>query len=114
MKMPDDTFQRKIIDGARIFADQEIRPRAADFDESEELPRDMIRIMAERGYLAATFPKEYGGLELDPIYYGLLTEEIGKACSSTRALLTVQTSLVGETILRWGSPDQKARWLPSL
>lgn len=110
--MPDNRFQQKIIEEARLFADKEIRPRASHFDEKEELPRELIRQMAERGYLAATFPKEYGGLELDPVHYGLLTEEIGKACCSTRALLTVQTSLVGETLLKWGSTGQKETWLP--
>ena len=54
------------------------------------------------------------GLNLDPVYYGLFTEQIGKACSSTRSLLTVHTSIVGETILRWGTEGQKAKWLPSM
>jgi alkylation response protein AidB-like acyl-CoA dehydrogenase len=70
--------------------------------------------MAEKGYLGATFPKEYGGLALDPEYYGLFTEEIGKACCSTRALFTVHTSLVGETLIKWGTKTQKEKWLPRM
>ena len=70
--------------------------------------------MAERKYLAASFPEEFGGLGLDPVSYGYFTEEIGKACCSTRALITVHTSLVGEALLRWGSREQKERWLPAM
>lgn len=105
-------YQDKIVEEAKAFAAQEIRPFAAQFEESAAIPRELIGKMAEKGYLSACFPKEYGGLELDPVYYGLFTEEIGKACASTRAILTVHTSLVGETLLRWGSEEQKKKWLP--
>lgn len=107
----DDTSQQKIVDDAGAFAEKEIQPFAAQFEIDEAVPRDLINKMAEKGYLAATFPESLGGLGMDPVYYGLLSEEIGKACSSTRALLTVHTSLVGEAILRWGKPEQKERWI---
>lgn len=107
----DKTSQQKIVDESREFAEREIQPFATQFEIDEAIPRDLIKKMAEKGYLAATFPKEFGGLGLDPVYYGLLSEEIGKACSSTRALLTVHTSLVGEAVLRWGNPEQKERWI---
>ncbi len=107
----DNASQQKIVDEARTFSDSEIRPFSTQFEIDEAIPRDLINKMAEKGYLAATFPEEFGGLGLDPVYYGLLSEEIGKACSSTRALLTVHTSLVAEAILRWGNPEQKERWL---
>jgi hypothetical protein len=103
-----------ILAEVRQFANQAIRPFAARFDAEERIPRELIDQMAERGYLAASFPEEYGGLGLDPVAYGLFTAEIGKACSSTRALLTVHTSLVGETLLRWGTDEQKNRLLPAM
>lgn len=99
------------IDEVKRFANNEIRPFASEFEQKEALPKELISKMAVKGYLSAPFPKEYGGLDLDSIQYGLLTEEIGKACCSTRALLTVNTSLVGETILRWGTKEQKDKWL---
>jgi len=105
-------YQEKIVAEAGAFAAEEIRPFAAQFEENAAIPRQLIDKMAKKGYLAACFPKEYGGLGLDPVYYGLFTEEIGKACASTRAILTVHTSLVGETLLRWGSDEQKKKWLP--
>jgi alkylation response protein AidB-like acyl-CoA dehydrogenase len=112
--MTDSVRQQKILEEARVFMEQEIRPFAAEFEANEALPRELINKMAAKGYLAASFPEEYGGLALDPVYYGLLTEEIGKGCSSTRGLLTVHTSLVGETLLRWGTEEQKQTWLPRM
>jgi alkylation response protein AidB-like acyl-CoA dehydrogenase len=107
----DNVSQQKIIEEVKAFADQEIRPYAAEFEANEAIPRELIDKMAERGYLAASFPQEFEGLGLDPVYYGLFTEEIGKACASTRALLTVHTSLVGETLLRWGNNELKEKWV---
>jgi alkylation response protein AidB-like acyl-CoA dehydrogenase len=103
-----------IIAEAREFADTEVRPFATEFDRTETLPRELIDKMAERKYLAASFPEEFGGLGLDPVNYGYFTEEIGKACCSTRSLITVHTSLVGESLLRWGSKEQKEKWIPAM
>ena len=108
------TEQKEILKDVRNFAKANIRPFAASFDEQQALPRSLIEKLAEKKYLAATFPKEYGGLDLDPITYGLLTEEIGKACCNTRALLTVQVSIVGESILKWGTKEQINRWIPQM
>lgn len=107
----DRSYQENIIEEATKFANSEIRPHATEFDANEAIPQDLIDKLALKGYLAATFPKKYGGLELDPVHYGLFTEEIGKACCSTRSLITVHTSLVGESILRWGTEDQKNKWI---
>jgi alkylation response protein AidB-like acyl-CoA dehydrogenase len=112
--MPENEEKQNIIAEARAFADREVRPYAADFEAAEALPRQLIDKMAARGYLAASLPTRYGGLDLDPVTYGLFTEEIGKACSSTRGLITVHTSLVGETLVRWGTEAQKERWLPAM
>lgn len=103
-----------ILKEVREFVDQEIRPHAATFEEEERIPRSLIAKMAARGYLAACFPKEYGGLGLDTIQYGMFTEEIAKGCSSVRAMLTVHSSLVGETLLRWGTEAQKQEFLPAM
>lgn len=103
-----------VIEEVKHFAQCEIRPFAAEFDEMGRIPRSLIDKMARKGYLAACFPKEYGGLDFDPISYGIFTAEIGRACASTRAMLTVHTSLVGEAILRFGTNEQKSRFLPAM
>ena len=106
--------QKAIIEGARNFANTEIRPFVGEFEANEALPRDLINKLAQAGYLGGTFPKVYGGMELDPVTYGLFTEEIGKADANTRGLLTVHTSLVGECILKWGTKEQIERWIPAM
>jgi len=103
-----------IIEEAKVFAEKEIAPLAAEFDRAGVLPRYVIDKLAEKKFLAPNFPVEYGGLGLDPVSYGLFTEEIGKACCSTRSLITVHASLVGETLLRWGKEAQKERWLRAM
>lgn len=112
--MQNTLFQKNIIEEVKKFADKEIRPFASDFEVNEELPSELIKKLAERGYLTASFPKKYGGLELDSVHYGLFTEEIGKACCSTRTLITVHTSLVGETLMRWGTEEQKNKFLKAM
>ncbi len=97
----------------RAFADDEIYPYADQFDREERIPAELIRKLAQRKYLGAVLPKEIGGLGADMITFGLLNEEIGRACSSTRSLLTVH-SMVSFAISRWGSPQQKQYWLPRL
>lgn len=110
----DDPRQLKIVQEAETFAEEEIKPFVSDYEDKGKLPKSLLKKMAEQGYIAATFPQKYGGLELNPIYYGMLTEAIGKVCCSARAALTVQTSLVGETLLRWGNEKQKDEWLPAI
>lgn len=103
-----------IIKEAQRFAKEEISPFAGKFDEECAVSPEVIKKIANKGYLGALLPVEYGGLGLDPLYYGYLTEIIGKACPSTRALLTVHCSLVSATLLQWGTEEQKKRWLPKL
>lgn len=102
-----------LLAAARTFSDQQIRPRAAEFEQSG-VPATLIREMAAAGFLAAPLPVAYGGLGVSARTYGELTEAIGKGCNSVRALLTVHSSLVGETIARLGSEAQKQYWLPKL
>lgn len=104
--------QQRWVEEARKFAHKEIRPRARELDIKGEYPRDLIDRLAEKGFLLPSVSKEYGGLGLDPVNYGLFLEEIGKACCSTRGLITVNNALIGETIFRWGNEEQKREWLP--
>ncbi|MCK4258167.1 MAG: acyl-CoA dehydrogenase family protein [Halanaerobiales bacterium] len=109
-----DKEQENIVKEAEAFVDEEIRPYVNDFEKKGGIPKELIKKMAAKGYLAAPFPKEYGGLDLDPVYYGLFSEVFGKASVASRSLITVHTSLVGETLLRLGTNEQKDKWLPRL
>ncbi len=110
----DNDYQKSILIKATEYAERVIRPQAGEFDRKEFLPREIIDSMASLGLLGAAIPQKYGGLGLDPLYYGQLTEIIGKVCSSTRSLLTVHTSLVGETLVKLANPAQRERFLPDL
>ena len=94
------------------FVDTEVRPYVGNYQRDGVLPVDLIRKIAGRGLLGCSLPQAYGGLGVDPLNYGLATEIIGRACSTVRTLLTVHTSLVGETIVKWGTSEQKSRYLP--
>jgi glutaryl-CoA dehydrogenase (non-decarboxylating) len=95
------------------FATEEILPYAAKNDLEQRTPPELIKKLADRGYLGSMIPKEYGGLGMDMITIGLLNEEVGRACSSIRGLLTVH-GMVALTILRWGTNEQRENWLPKM
>src|ERR671924_189665 len=106
--------QQLIRETARDFTDQEIVPRARENDRNHHFDLELIAKMAEQGYLGAIVPREYGGAGLDYLTYGLVVEEVGRACSAMRTVVSVQTSLVCSAILRWGTEEQKQRYLPKL
>src|SRR5437588_216405 len=83
-------------------------------DRSEPYPEDVIAKMAPLGLLGGPVPEKYGGIGIDYVSHALVTEEIGRVDSSVRTTLSVQISLVELTILKFGTEDQKQRWLPRL
>lgn len=93
------------------FIKTELSPIVTEIEKSFVYPKDLIKKLAEKKYLTPSFPIEYGGLALSPLEYGNFTLAVGKICQASRALLTVHNSLVGETILRWGSEEQKKDYL---
>lgn len=113
MRLTPNERQRRLADEFRAFADAEIAPRAAEHDSEERVSRSLVKQLAEAGYLASFLPSEVGGRALDPISYGLLHEEIGRACSSTRSLLTVH-DMVADAVVRRGGARLREEWLPRL
>ncbi|MDX6483025.1 MAG: hypothetical protein QOE95_796 [Gaiellaceae bacterium] len=106
--------QELIRESAREFCDREIVPFARDWDRAEELPRDLVGKLAGAGFLAASLPEELGGGGLDSISYTLLCEELGRADSSVRGIVSVSNGLFGKTVAKWGTEEQRSAWLPSL
>ncbi|MGZ8706412.1 MAG: acyl-CoA dehydrogenase family protein [Gaiellaceae bacterium] len=106
--------QELIRASAREFCEREIVPHARDWDRAEELDRGLVAKLAETGYLGATIAPEYGGMGLDTVSYCLLMEELGRADSSVRGIVSVNLGLVGKTIAKWGTDEQKSEWLPQL
>ncbi len=99
---------------ARELCERELVPNARDWDEAEELPRSLVGTLADAGFLAASLPEELGGGGLDSVSYCLLCEELGRADSSVRGIVSVSNGLYGKTIAKWGSDEQRAEHLPGL
>src|ERR1700739_4172859 len=106
--------QRLIRETARNFTDNEIVERARENDRNEHFDLELVEKIAEQGYLGAIVPAEYGGAGLDYLTYGVIVEEIGRGDSAMRTVISVQTSLVCSALLRWGTEEQKQRYLPKL
>jgi butyryl-CoA dehydrogenase len=106
--------QRLISETARDFADKEIAPRVRDNDRAGRFDRELASMLGEIGFLGAPVAEEYGGRGLDYLSYALIVEQVGRADSSARTVVSVQTSLVAGSIEKWGSEEQKREWLPRL
>ena len=97
----------------RDFVKNHLEPVADQIDTVEDTPISVIMAMAENGWLGAALPTDWGGVGLDPLAYGLVTEEVGRVSSALRSLMTVH-NMSSQALLRFGSDEQRARWLPSL
>ena len=106
--------QRLISETARDFADNEIAPRVRENDRAARFDRELATMLGEMGYLGAPVAEEYGGRGLDYLSYALIVEQVGRADSSARTVVSVQTSLVAGSIENWGTEEQKKEWLPRL
>jgi len=106
--------QQLVRETARAFTDNEIVERARENDRNEHFDLDLVAKIAAQGYLGAIVPQEYGGAGLDYLTYGLIVEQIGRGDSAMRTVVSVQTSLVCSALLRWGTEEQKQRYLPKL
>ena len=106
--------QKLIRETAREFTNKEIVARARENDRNSHFDLELVAKIAEQGYLGAIVPREYGGAGLDYTTYGIIVEEIGRGDSAMRTVISVQTSLVCSAIMRWGTEEQKQRYLPKL
>ncbi|MCJ7497953.1 MAG: acyl-CoA dehydrogenase [candidate division Zixibacteria bacterium] len=106
--------QKMIKEAAREFASEKLAPKAQEFDEKEELPKELYKELADLGYLGMLMPEEYGGSGLDFISYILTMEEFAKACAALMISLSVHNSLVCEAIYKFGTEEQKKKYLSKL
>jgi butyryl-CoA dehydrogenase len=103
-----------VRDQAREVALRDIAPAAADVDRQPRFPDEAMTSLAKLGLLGVTVPKPWGGMGLDTVACALLLEEVAGACASTAAVVSVQSLLVCEPLLRFGSEAQRRAWLPAL
>jgi len=113
MEIELNDMQRASQAEFKAFVNEQIAPYADEFDRREQIPKELIRILGDRGYLGALVAVEYGGGGMDAVTWGLLCEEIGRGSASLVSLLTVHTMVI-QALAKWGNEDQRAQWLPKL
>ena len=106
--------QDAFVATVRAFVDSEIRPNAERWDEEGELPLDAVKQMAELGLFGLPFPEEYGGSGADFLTLCLAIEEIARVDSSLAITLEAAVGLGAMPIYKFGSEEQRQRWLPPL
>jgi len=106
--------QKSFRELAREFLDKEVVPHRTEWDRAESVDTAVIPKLGEIGFFGITIPEEYGGLGGDYITYCIGMEELGRADSSVRGIVSVSMGLVGKVILSHGTEEQKQRWLPGI
>ncbi len=95
---------------ARKFADQELKPIAAEIDKNHRHNDEVLRKMAENGFMGVAIPAEYGGAGMDYVAYALILTEISRGCASTGVIMSVNNSLYGIPVNTFGTEEQKIRF----
>jgi len=108
---PLNEEQKMIRDAARDFAQNEIVPIAAEFDESGEFPHKTIKKMGEMGFMGIEISEEYSGAGLDTLAYVLALEEICKADASHGVIMSVNNSLYCHGIMKFGTEELKRKYV---
>jgi hypothetical protein len=106
--------QQQLRRQARAWVDKEVVPFARDWDRTEQMDRDIVGKLAEQGFLGAPLPEEYGGAGLDHVSYCLIVEELGRGDPSVRGIVSVNVGLFAESVLKWGTEEQRREWLPRI
>ena len=106
--------QQSFRDLARTFLEAEAVPHRTEWDRKESIDLSIIPKMAEIGFFGLTIPEQYGGLGGDYLTYVLGMEELGRADSALRGIVSVSNGLVGKSILGFGTEEQKQAYLPGI
>ena len=96
------------------FAEKEVKPLAQEIDEEHIFPRETVDKLAKYGFLGIPVSKEYGGQGCDILTYAMCVEELSKVCGTTGVIVSAHTSLCVDPIVTYGTPEQKAKYLPDL
>jgi alkylation response protein AidB-like acyl-CoA dehydrogenase len=98
----------------REFAEREVDPHVAEYDREERFPIEIARRTAELGWLGAVLPEEYGGAGLDWVSFATVIEELSRTCHVIGLTISFPSGLAGAGILRYGTEEQKQRFIPPL
>lgn len=112
--MPITEEQRQVADAVRGFAQERLRPFAAEWDREHRYPADAVREMAELGLMGMLVPEQWGGSETDYVAYALALEEIAAGDGACSTIVSVHNSVGCVPIAKFGSDEQKERFLKPL
>ena len=98
----------------RDFAQNEVKPLAQEVDETERFPMETVQKLGKYGMMGVPIPREFGGQGCDTLTYVLLVEELSKVCGTTGVIVSAHTSLCADPIYKFGTDEQKAKYLPDL
>ena len=98
----------------REFAETEVKPLAQEVDETEVFPSETVAKMQKLGFLGIPMPKEYGGQGCDTLTYAICVEELSRVCGTTGVIVSAHTSLGAGPIEKFGTPEQKEKYLRPL
>lgn len=102
--------QKMVQDMARKFADQELKPIAAEVDKTHKHSDDVLRKMGENGFMGVAIPSEYGGAGMDYVSYALILTEISRGCASHGVIMSVNNSLYGFPVYTFGTEEQRKKF----
>ena len=103
--------QQRIQQMVRAFAEAEVKPLAAEIDETHRFPTETVEKMKRYGLLGMNVPTEYGGAGADVLSYAIAVEELSKACATTGVILSAHNSLFCDPLLNFGTEEQKQKYL---
>jgi len=112
IKLTDEQLMIQTM--VREFSREVIAPTAAERDKNKEFPGDNLKQLGELGFMGMMVPPEYNGSGADTVSYVLALSEVAYSCASTAVVMSVHNSIVCESILRYGTEDQKQRFLKPL
>jgi butyryl-CoA dehydrogenase len=114
MKIELTEEQKLLQENVRRFAEEVVRPRAKEIDQSGEFPRSFFDQAGELGLAGVSVPEEYGGAGMDAVSYCLVIEEVSRVCATSGVILSVNNSLVCDPLLKFGTEEQKQEFLTPL
>jgi glutaryl-CoA dehydrogenase len=106
--------EKLVRDSARDFVEREIEPIIVEAFRNEQFPAHIIPKIAEMGFIGASLPEKYGGAGIGPVASGLIYQELERGDSGLRSYASVQSCLVMFPIFKFGTEEQKQRWLPQI
>ncbi|HSV97487.1 MAG TPA: acyl-CoA dehydrogenase [Spirochaetota bacterium] len=106
--------QQMVKDMCRKFADNELAPKAAEYDRTHEFPWEPVKKLGEMGMLGVVYPEEYNGAGMDYVCYAIAVEEISRGCASNGVIVSAHNSLCLSPIYYYGTEEQKKKYLPKL